>query len=436
MVFFKAHFSRLIFLSGICSVVLAAQYVEGSLSVGLRNGSGDVYRETAIAVAPVRDLSVHDIENGRVAWMYFETHFRSETGLVDSVAGFPSTTLWDQGGYLFALLSARDLDLISSATFDLRVKLLLEALGKMKLFDRDLPNKVYNTKTLEMVDYDNTPVPVGVGWSALDVMRLLSSLKALRNRHSEYSNGIDRIISEWNLSAIAQEGVMIGTSRRESEIVYLQEGRLGYEQYGARIGALYGLDTFVAASTKDVLDWTNVNEVSVPIDRRKFESLDAITPIVSEPFFLQVIELGFNSENTVLAAQVYLAQEARFHEKGIATMVSEDHIDREPFFLYSSVTDGQTDWAVISEDGVHYPNYRTISLKAAFAWDAIYDRDYTHGILSILKPLAGEDGWKAGIYEEDSSVNSVVTLNTNAVVLEALSFKKSGPLLWQNPSFQ
>jgi hypothetical protein len=37
-------------------------------------------------------------------------------------------------------------------------------------------------------------------------------------------------------------------------------------------------------------------------------------------------------------------------------------------------------------------------------------------------------GWPEGIYERNKEVNTSITANTNAVVLEALAFRMLGPL--------
>jgi hypothetical protein len=87
------------------------------------------------------------------------------------------------------------------------------------------------------------------------------------------------------------------------------------------------------------------------------------------------------------------------------------------------------DWAVVAEDGSAHQELRTVSLKAAFGWDALYGTNYTQDVLADLAPLAGEQGWYAGRYELDGRINTALTLNTNAVVLEALHYKLKGPLL-------
>jgi len=60
--------------------------------------------------------------------------------------------------------------------------------------------------------------------------------------------------------------------------------------------------------------------------------------------------------------------------------------------------------------------------------DVLYETDYTEMLCDALAGLETDQGWAAGIYEATGEPNSVVTLNTNAVVLEAMHYKAYGPL--------
>ncbi len=53
---------------------------------------------------------------------------------------------------------------------------------------------------------------------------------------------------------------------------------------------------------------------------------------------------------------------------------------------------------------------------------------YSKQLLDAVKHLQSERGWYAGLFEADGSPNEILTLNTNAVVLEALHYKVFGPL--------
>lgn len=382
-----------------------------------------------LALKPGRSLTAEDHQAAAKAWQYFEQNYRPETGLVDAVAGFPSGTLWDQGSYLLALMAAQKLDLITDAAFKLRVGSLLMSIKSIELFEGKLPNKVYNTQTLAMVDYQNQPVPGGIGWSALDVARLLSAFRMLEVHHPEFGADLRAILTQWDLSAMAREGRLYGAHATESGTEYLQEGRIGYEQYGARAAALWGLDVLDAVSAKPIVQWRQVAGVSLPIDRRSSVRFTAITPTLSEPFFLQALEFGLSAEGHLMTTRVYQAQENRFRDSGIPTMVSETHIDQPPHFLYTSIFSNGEDWAVVDESGEMYPDLRSISLKATFAWDAIFETGYTQMIRQQLADLAHPAGWASGKYETDLHPNKIYTANTNAVVLQALYYKQFGPML-------
>lgn len=394
-------------------------------------GQIDTSAEPMLDLAPQRPLTPLERGAAERAWRFIEKNTRPETGLVDSVAGFPSTTLWDQGSYLMALVSARRLGVVSETEFVTRVQTFLDSFSSLDLFDNKLPNKAYDTRTLNMVNYQNEVSDRGIGWSALDVARMLLAFRTLERSAPQFGGDIRAVLARWDLSAMAEKGELIGTEVKSGETIYRQEGRLGYEQYGARAAALWGLDVTRAISAQRVLEWQEVANIEVPTDIRTVSNFQAISPIVSEPFLLQALELGLNSEMRHLAERVYLAQEKRYEASGVPTMVSEDHVDQDPFFLYASViSDGQP-WAVLTESGQNYANLRTVSLKSVFGWDALFDTNYSNFLLKEVWSIGDADlGWPAGLYEKDMRVNNVYTLNTNSVVLEALHYIAHGPL-WQ-----
>lgn len=402
------------------------------------DGWGQVMRQNALAEMsgtprhvpqPARGLTPQDRQDAAVAWRYFEANFRPETGFVDAIDGHPNATMWDQGSHLLALMAAEGLGLVPREVFVARCEALMAGLERLPLFEGRLPNKAYDTRSLAMVDYANTPVPDGIGWSALDVARMLMALRVFEIKEPSYGPRIRALLAQWDLAAMTAEGRLWGATREGGETRYLQEGRIGYEQYGARAAALWGLDVLDASTARPILTWEAVSGVEVGVDKRRARSFGAITPVVSEPYLLQAFEVDLNNESRILASRVYAAQEARHRQTGIATMVSEDHIDQAPHFLYGSVYGNGADWAVVAEDGSLHDALRTVSLKATIGWDVLYGTRYTQELRAELSDLASPTGWMAGRYEADGSANGALTLNTNAVVLEALHYKLKGPLL-------
>lgn len=420
--------SSLVFLLGLAVAAGTAVSVDGAGAFFAMQGRAALdYQAVREPVSPSQ-LTEQDRTDAATAWRYFEQNYNPESGFVNSVAGYPSGTLWDQGSYLMALLSAEAIGAIDRPILETRASALLSGLHRMELFEGILPNKAYHSVSLEMVDYNNNVVENGIGWSALDIGRMLLALRVLERRIPEYGPKVRDLLSGWELDAMAYRGELNGASRNGDDVEYRQEGRIGYEQYAARAAAMWGLDVLDATTAARSMEWFEVSGVEVGVDMRRSSTFRAITPTLSEPYFLQGLEMGLSGEAQILADRVYSAQESRFRKTGQLTMVSEDNIDQAPWFLYSSVYSNGEPWAVVTEKGEHFPELRTVSLKAAIAWDVLYDTEYTELVRSSLAGLATDQGWAAGIFETTGEPNSVVTLNTNAVVLEAIHFKANGPL--------
>ena len=70
--------------------------------------------------------------------------------------------------------------------------------------------------------------------------------------------------------------------------------------------------------------------------------------MLSEPYLLEAVELGLTSTTLPLAQAVFRAQERRHRQTGALTAVSEDNLDRPPYFVYFSVLNGRRPWAASS----------------------------------------------------------------------------------------
>ncbi|WP_117242170.1 DUF3131 domain-containing protein, partial [Klebsiella pneumoniae] len=98
--------------------------------------------------------------------------------------------------YLAAMTAARELGIIDKAEFDRRMLKFLATLNKLDLFRNELPNKAYNTISGQKVNYQNKPGEIG--YSALDIGRMLIWLKVIKERYPEYSNSIDNVVLGWD----------------------------------------------------------------------------------------------------------------------------------------------------------------------------------------------------------------------------------------------
>ncbi|PLP03242.1 hypothetical protein CWN13_22685, partial [Klebsiella pneumoniae] len=144
------------------------------------------------------ELTPREMTIAKNAWQYFVANFQPTTGLVNAVNKYPSTTMWDSASYLAAMTAARELGIIDKAEFDRRMLKFLATLNKLDLFRNELPNKAYNTISGQKVNYQNKPGEIG--YSALDIGRMLIWLKVIKERYPEYSNSIDNVVLGWDFS--------------------------------------------------------------------------------------------------------------------------------------------------------------------------------------------------------------------------------------------
>ncbi|MDH2327352.1 DUF3131 domain-containing protein [Cereibacter sp. SYSU M97828] len=370
-----------------------------------------------------------DLDQARTAWRYFQNNIHPETGLANSADQYPSTTMWETGSFLIALISAHRLGIVDDAEVEDRLTRALESLARIPLFEDSLPNKAYDVRSLAMVNYQNQPTAIGLGWSALDMARLLSALEAVERNYPDQAGRVDAVISRFDLSRLVREGRLNGSNVTDGLTVEHQEGRIGYEQYGGKALMLYGLDALHAVGIEDNLVVREVGGVTVPADGRLNRN-QVPAFITSEPFILDGLEFGFDGTSHRFASAVYLAQEMRYRETGVLTAVTEGHISEAPYFAYATVWGGGAPWAVLTLAGDRLDSRRTLSVKAAFGWDALFDTGYTDELLAGVAALADpQKGWPEGLYEASGEVNDSFTANTNAVVLAAIAFRSHGPLL-------
>ena len=367
------------------------------------------------------------------AWNYFVDNVQPDTGFANSVGGYPSGTLWDMGNYLTAMNAVRWMGLIDQGEFDSRLNKFLAQLSELQLFEGNLPNKVYNSATGERVDYANNPTERGIGWSALDIGRLLAAFHVIKTCHPQYTDWLGSIVNSWRVDLSVENEQMYGALiNPEERTQRVQEGRLGYEEYAARGYELWGFDVPVAIALEP-MSYVDIYGVQIPVDDRDYQSTNANNYVVSESYILDAIEFGLEGTLADHAQRVLEAQKRRYEATGLLTAVSEDNINQAPYFLYSTVYSNGTPWAVITEANENHPELRTLSAKAAFGWHYLYPEDaYAQQIFDMVRVKTDSGrGFYAGIYEsglydEPPPLNDVLTGNTNGLILEILYYKARG----------
>ncbi|KII76647.1 DUF3131 domain-containing protein [Vibrio renipiscarius] len=422
---------HIVFILGLSTALLIAFSIE-TRETDQVLGNFRFETEEVVPLKQSRVLTSQEYEWASIAWQYFENNYQENTGLVNSVDEYPSTTMWDTASYLMGLIAAEKLNVISAETFNIRMDKVLTTLARLPLVDGQLPNKAYNTQTLEMVDYENNPKVNGIGWSAIDIGRVLVPMNILIWQYPEFNKQVNDVLTYWNVGEMLTDGYMFGArpSAKDGEMERVQEGRIGYEEYASKSLALMGRDVFNAMKYIDFIEMVDVYGIQIPTDKRDPAEYHAHNYVVSESYILDGIEFGADSVSKIFAHRVYQAQERRFQETGILTAVSEDNVDEAPYFVYNTVfSDGKV-WNAISDDGKDQSHLKTLSTKAAFGWYALYESDYTDQLIKEAGQLyTNKKGWYSGRYEIDGRTNKAITANTNGIVLESLAYIENGPLL-------
>ncbi len=376
-------------------------------------------------------FSAEELQRARIAWRYFENNYQPSTGLVNATQDYPSTTMWDTGSAIFATVAARELCLIDGKSFHDRMVTLLGTLNSMPLYEGIAPNKAYNTITGRMVDYNNHDAPEGIGVSIIDLARLIASLRTLSSRFPQMRPMAEQVIARWNYCELLKNGQMYGLYRDPitDETHIFQEGRLGYEQYAGKIFQRLGFDMSVSASYRnefrgDVM----IDGVSIAYDKRDPREYGAYNYVVSESYILEQMESGGDEEFTPLFRRIYEVQRAHARKVGHVVAVSEDHIDREPWFLYNTIFVAGSPWRTITDTGVDHRQLRSISTKAAWLLAQLFpNEEYSRRLEQSVAYAYDEDkGWYSGIYETGLGYNKALTENTNGIILEGLLHRAVG----------
>lgn len=386
-------------------------------------------------------LTPAEVAMARTAWKYFENNTQP-TGLVNAVDNYPSATMWDTASTIGAIVSARELGVITAQDADARLAKLIATLGALVMFRDELPNKVYHTQTLDKVDYANKPGEIG--FSALDLGRLLVWLKIVKERYPQHADAVDRVVLRWKFEHVVdRSGMMFGAILdKDRKTQYVQEGRLGYEEYAAKGFELWGFGTELAARAEPYATLP-MYCVDVPYDARDPRKFQQHNYVVSESYVLDGIEFDWDLARdrggarrhshpwtADFAHRVYQAQENRFRATGILTARSEHQLEAEPYFVYDTVfTDGFA-WNTITEDGKYVPQFAAVSLKAALGMWVLWKSDYTD---RLFEAIAGQSnpgrGFHEGLLENGKGPIRAFTANNNGIMLEALAYKARGKLL-------
>ncbi|NOX38991.1 MAG: DUF3131 domain-containing protein [Alphaproteobacteria bacterium] len=405
------------------------------LSTRAAPSSAEAVAANMRSTTPTR-LSPVDKKHARTAWAYFDRFtdpgrgFCPATRPVDARPSASSTKgslgAWEMGATLQAILSAGRLDLISWDDMRARIGVCLHSLASLRLSAQHLPGLSYCNATLRPLD--QTAANPTSGCSARQIMRLVAGFITVAHHCPDLAPEISLILNGWDLDRLLNRGSFLPARPSQNTAAPAPPDEyLGYEQYAAKVACLVGLAAEPALNLDPILGWSSdTTAQNLPHDRRQNRRTQPI--ITSDPFHLEAMEFGWRHDMLDVAASLFLAQKARFETTGQLTALTEDALDQPPGFAVQGLLAPRSPYVSRAQNGTDLSQLKCLSTKAAFGWWALAPSPYGQKLLDAVGDLQTRNGWQAGIYERSGQPNSVLSLNTNAVVLEALHYKSNGPL--------
>lgn len=379
-------------------------------------------------IAPgVGALTPEEMAIAHRAWLYFQCNWNEDTGLVNAVDKLTFVTMWDQAAAIAALVSARELKIVSASEFEAKMGKMLQTLASLPLYKNELPNKVYNSQTLVPINYGQLDTRAEIGWSAVDLGRMAIWLRIVGAKYPQFQYMTEIVWQHWQVQRLTNEGQIYGTSVINSKEQYHQEGRLGYENYAAYGLNLWGLNVKESLNYQSHVAFANIYGKGVPYDLRNHENSGANNYVLSEPYILDGLETGFQALPKAYSDRILAAQQARYQNTQQLTAVTKDYLDRSPYFVYNSLFVNGEPWATITDTQTKYNNLRFLSAKVAIGWHVLYNTPYTRQLFNFVQTnLNSNKGWYNGFYELLQQPNQALTANNNAVILESFLYKQVG----------
>ncbi len=373
---------------------------------------------------PVKELTLKEMEYAKTAWKYFENNSSSTNGAINGRENVNTFNMSDMTSYLLGLVSAYELNIVDSVEFNKRLTATLTSMRSMPLYENKLPNKTYSTSDFKMLDDKNSPSASGSGWSALHIGRFYTFVEKILMDYPGYVSLVKEVIGRWRLEDMIVKGSLYGVNASGKTSVKFQEGKLGYEEYCAKALIMAGYDVSDAMSYTDFIKFVNIYDIEIGVDTRDHKDKSDDNYLLSDPYILDGIEYGWDINSQELAYRVFNVQKSRYKKTNIITAVSEDYTSLSPNYIYNTIYVDDETWHCVDSNGEDASELKTISTKAAFGWNVLFQDNYADILLETVKGLNDpERGWFSGKYEKSGKINTTLTAATNGMILECLNYK-------------
>ncbi len=355
---------------------------------------------------------------------YFVNNSRPD-GLVNAQDGAPWFSLWSTGSYLLAAVSAYRLDVITRDEFDERISQALFALGELPLTPDGLPAAYYRGDKQEILGKPES--------SAIGVGRLLMALQVLLWHYPQHAPAVKALLSHWHLDALFVQAKNTNAALAVRHwVIPTDEPRdsFGYRTYASHtlrfINTTGGLAVTQPPEGQSMID---IDGIMVP-DEGLRTPWGKQPSLVSLPWLLTGLELGFDAQSGEVAWRIMQIQQRRHSLRVRKPPISTDYAEQAPDFA-TAIPERQPQRAPgeTAYDKAAPERTAITSTRSAFAWYALFRNGWSEALRQQVQPLlVPGKGWQRGL-NLNNSVNNVIDADTNAVVLESLAYIAGGQLL-------
>lgn len=402
-------------------------WVERQMPTRVETTDGIVLSKSFPPLPQQRELTFDEAVWARIAWQYFVNNTQAN-GLVSAEADKPWLSLWSTGSYLLATIAAKQLAIIPDAEFDDRISSALDALGALPLKPDGLPAAFYQADTL-----DTLPSADQNAGSAIDMGRLLMPLQILLWRYPQHAAAVNQLLSRWQLAGLLQSSGPQGASLPVNRWVIRTDdprGSYGYRLYAGSVLRLINASAGLAVSQPpDGLKLVEIDGHAVP-DEGLRTPWGKQPSLISMPYLLTGLEQGFDARSGEITWRIMQIVQNRTGTPSDADQINSDYAEQAPDFVGALPGSQPLPIQNLNDDASGSLASRALtSTRSAFAWYALFRNRWSEALRKEMLPMiAPGKGWKAG-FNADGSVNSAIDADTNAMVLESLSYIAHGQLL-------
>ncbi|MEZ3498476.1 DUF3131 domain-containing protein [Pantoea sp. KPR_PJ] len=401
-------------------------WVERQMPARVETTDGIVLSKSFPPLPQQRELTFDEAVWARIAWQYFVNNTQAN-GLVNGEAGKPWLSLWSTGSYLLATISAQQLAIIPDAEFDDRIASALDALAALPLKPDGLPAAFYQAETL-----DALPSADQNAGSAIDMGRLLMPLQILLWRYPQHAAAVSQLLSRWQLASLLQSSGPQGASLPLNRWVIRTDdprGSYGYRLYAGSVLRLINASAGLAVSQPpDGLKLVEIDGYAVP-DEGLRTPWGKQPSLISLPYLLTGLEQGFDARSGEITWRIMQIVQNRTGTPSDTDQINNDYAEQVPDFAGALPGSQPLPIQNLNDDASGLTGRALTSTRSAFAWYALFRNRWSEALRKTMLPMiAPGKGWKAG-FNADGSVNAAIDADTNAMVLESLSYIAHGQLL-------